>query len=90
MTDTIINTKFTQTFSTTNGVVSEDALKFAKQTLLFNAVRNLTNLVQHRSDYPTKTTTDVDFKFEAVIVDKERYESLIRLEELFSKPEITA
>lgn len=89
MTDTIINTKFTQTFSTTNGVVSDDALKFAKQTLLFNAVRNLTNLVKHRSDYPTQTTTDVDFKFEGVIIDKARYESLIRLEGLFLKPEIT-
>lgn len=89
MTDTNINTKFTQTFSTTNGVVSEDALKFAKQTLLFNAVRNLTHLVKHRLDYPTQTTTDVDFKFEAVLIDKERYESLIRLEESFLKPEIT-
>jgi hypothetical protein len=89
MTDTIINTKFTQTFSTTNGVVSEDALKFAKQTLLFNAVRNLTSLVQHRSDYPTKTTTDVDFKFEAVLVDKKRYDTLLKLEQLLSKPEIT-
>lgn len=89
MTDTIINTKFTQTFSTTNGVVSEDALKFAKQTLLFNAVRNLTHLVKHRSDYPTQTTTDVDFKFEAVLVDKDRYESLLKLEESLSKPEIT-
>lgn len=87
MTDTIINTKFTQTFSTANGVVSEDALQFAKQTLLFNAVRNLTHLVKHRSDYPNNTTTDVDFKFEAVLVDTKRYNKLLELEQSLTQSE---
>lgn len=87
MTDTIINTKFTQTFSTTNGVVTEAAIKFAKQTLFFNAVRELTSLVKHRSDYPTNFTTDVDFKLNVVVMDIDRYNRLIELEQSLTTAE---
>jgi hypothetical protein len=80
MKDLKIKTSFVQTFSTTNGVVDEDRLNFAKQTLIFDTFRDKTNIVNYRSDYPGNTSTSIEFKIDVVLVDAYRYKQLLQLE----------
>lgn len=80
MKDLKIKNSFIQTFSTTNGVVDEDRLTFAKQTLIFDSLRDKTETVSHRSDYPGNTSTNIEFKIDVVLVDAYRYSQLLKLE----------
>jgi len=87
MNDLKLSNSFIQTFSTVNGVVTEDALKFAKQTLLFNTLREKFNIVKHKKDYPKNATTDVEFTLDCVVLDLNRYNKLIELEQSFTTAE---
>lgn len=66
--------------NTLNGVLNQGNLEFAKRTLLFDAVRPHTEVVSAKQHYPENDLSKVELKIDVVLMDRERYDKLIKLE----------
>lgn len=65
-----------------SGTINQQNLLFAKQTLLFDTVRQYaSDLVYHKQGYPNDGYSDVHLECDFVIVDKREYDQLIRYKE---------
>lgn len=80
MEDIILYNTKTHSLNTNNGILNEANLKFAKQTLLFDAVREHIKLVKTKQHYPHNDISDVDMTIDCVIISKKRYNKLINFE----------
>jgi|694.fasta_scaffold133414_2 hypothetical protein len=66
--------------NTLNGVLNQGNLEFAKKTLLFDTVRPHTEVVSAKQHYPENDLSKVELKIDVVLMDRERYDRLIKLE----------
>jgi len=66
--------------NTLNGILNEDNVEFAKRTLLFDVVRPHTEAVSVKQHYPENDLSKIELKIDVVLIDRERYERLIRFE----------
>jgi hypothetical protein len=80
MEDIILYKKSVHSLNTNNGILNEANLKFAKQTLLFDTVRELTDLVETKQGYPQNDISDVNMEIDCVIMSRKRYNKLINFE----------
>ena len=65
---------------TLNGMLNQSNLEFQKRTILFDAVRNHTDLVKTKQFYPIDDISEVEFEVDIVLLSLERYKELIELE----------
>lgn len=77
MKDTIVRGEYQTELPTKNGIADQSNINFIKQTVLFNAVRDKTNIVKAVASYPKDDKSLVRFSTEFVIMDLERYNKLV-------------
>ena len=80
MEDIILYNTKTHSLNTNNGILNEDNLKFAKQTLLFDTIREHIELVKTKQHYPQNDISDVDMTIDCVIMSRKRYNKLVNFE----------
>lgn len=61
---------------TTNGIVPEDNLRFAKENLLFSSLRVYSYLVEDKKSYPQDDKTNVDLDLDIIILSRARYNEM--------------
>ena len=96
MEDIILYNTKTHSLNTNNGILNEDNLKFAKQTLLFDTLREHIELVKTKQHYPHNDISDVEMEIDCVVMSKKKYNDLIQLkqatesfrEKMFTKKEV--
>jgi len=76
----IIHKELKHSVCTLNGIMNESNLEFTKRTMIFDALRNHTDLVDTFQHYPVDDISDVDMTLDVVIMSKKRYDKLIALE----------
>lgn len=77
MEDIILYNKKTHSLNTNNGILNESNLKFAKQTLLFDTIREHVELVKTKQHYPNNDISDVDMEIDCVVINRKRYDKLV-------------
>lgn len=87
MKDIILYNTKTHSLNTNNGILNEDNLKFAKQTLLFDTIREHIELVKTKQHYPQNDISDVDMEIDCVVMSRKRYEKLIKIEDSINRSE---
>jgi len=87
MEDIILYNKKTHSLNTNNGILNEANLKFAKQTLLFDTIREHIELVKTKQHYPQNNISDVDMEIDCVVMSRKRYEKLIKIEDSINRSE---
>ena len=80
MEDIILYNTKTHSLNTNNGILNEANLKFAKQTLLFDTIREHVELVKTKQHYPQNDISDVDMEIDCVVMSRKRYNKLINFE----------
>lgn len=85
MEDIIIYKEAEHTINTLNGILNEDNLLFAKRTMLFDELRNHTELVKHKQYYPHNDISRIDMTLDLVIMDRQRYDNLTKFSNLFKE-----
>ena len=81
MEDIILYNTKTHSLNANNGILNEDNLKFAKQTLLFDTIREHIELVKTKQHYPQNDISDVDMKIDCVVMSRKKYEDLIQVKQ---------
>jgi len=96
MEDIILYKKQTHAINLNNsGTMNQQNLDFTKRTMLFDVIREHTDLVKTKQGYPNNDISDVEMEIDCVIMSKKKYEDLIQLkqstesfrEKMFSKKE---
>jgi hypothetical protein len=75
------------TINTLNGVLNNTNLEFAKRTMLFDVIRNHTELVKTRQGYPKDDLSDVEMTIDCVVMSRKRYDKLMKFSKLADKLE---
>lgn len=65
---------------TKNGMVGESSLKFAKENLLYAAIRQYSYLVEDKKSYPVDGKTKVELDLDVVILSRARFNELKDIE----------
>jgi len=65
---------------TKNGIVGESSLKFAKENLLYSAIRQYSYLVEDKKTYPVDGISKVDLDLDIVILSRARFIELKEIE----------
>lgn len=79
MEDIILYKKQTHSLNTLNGVLNEDNLQFAKRTMLFDCIREHTDLVKTKQGYPENDISDVEMEIDCVIMTRYKYNKLLKI-----------
>ena len=87
MEDIILYKKQTHSLNTLNGILNEDNLQFAKRTMLFDCIREHTDLVKTKQGYPENDISDVEMEIDCVVMSRKRYEKLIEIKNAINKSE---
>jgi len=61
-----------------NQGTNEMNIKFAKEMLIMNAVRSLTNVIEVKKEYPVDNVIEIDLSLDVVLLSKDEYKRLIR------------
>lgn len=61
---------------TKNGILLEQNLKFARETVLFDALRRHTSLVEIKQGYPENDNVKVDLDLDIVVLSRARFNEL--------------
>jgi len=80
-----ISSSHLEIFSTTNGIVDEDNIRFAKENLLFAAMRRNTDLVEVHKEYPKDNMTNVRFDLDVIVLSRSRYNEMKEHEDNYLK-----
>lgn len=80
--EVIIYKELRHAICTLNGVLNESNLEFTKRTMLFDAIRNHTELVESIQYYPVDDISDVDMILDVVIIPRSRYNKLVAMENI--------
>ena len=86
--DIRVYSKKTHSLNTLNGILNEKNLEFAKQTMLFDAMREHTSLIKTKQHYPHNDISDVEMELDCVIMSKKRYDKLIKIESTMKQGEV--
>lgn len=57
---------------------NEDNLKFEKQTMLFDAIRNNTDLIKTDKKYPENDLQDIELELDVVFMTTKEYNKLLK------------
>lgn len=87
MEDIILYNTKAHSLNTNNGILNEDNLKFAKQTLLFDTIREHVELIKTKQHYPHNDISDVEMEIDCVVMSRKRYEKLIKIEDSINRSE---
>ncbi len=79
--DIRIYSKKTHSLNTLNGILNEKNLEFAKQTMLFDAMREHTSLIKTKQHYPHNDISDVEMELDIVIIPTKVYTKILKLVE---------
>lgn len=80
MEDTVLYLEKTHAINLNNsGTMNQSSLDFAKRTMLFDAIREHTNLVKTTQHFPQGDISDVDMVIDCVIMSRKRYEMLLKI-----------
>jgi len=60
-----------------NEGTNEMNIKFAKEMLIMNAVRSLTNTIEVKKHYPVDNVVEIDLSLDVVLLTKKEYKQLI-------------
>ena len=97
MEDIILYKKQTHAINLNNsGTMNQQNLDFAKRTMLFDVIREHTDLVKTKQGYPNNDISDVEMEIDCVIMSRKKYNDLIQLkqatesfrEKMFTKNEV--
>ena len=97
MEDIILYKKQTHAINLNNsGTMNQQNLDFAKRTMLFDVIREHTDLVKTKQGYPNNDISDVEMEIDCVIMSRKKYNDLIQLkqatesfrEKMFTKKEV--
>lgn len=80
MKDVKIYAESEHTVNINNEGMNEDNLLFAKRTMMFNAIRNHTDLITEENFYPEKDMEKIMLILDIVILDRSRYNRLLEAE----------
>jgi len=81
MEDIFLYDEKVHSINTLNGVLNKDNVNFAKRTLLYDVIRPHLELVKVRQEYPQNDISDVKLSIDCVIMNRKRYDRLIKLEQ---------
>lgn len=79
MEDIILYKKQTHSLNTLNGILNEQNLDFAKRTMLFDVIREYTDLVKTKQGYPNNDISDVEMEIDCVVMNRKRYDKIIKI-----------
>ena len=97
MEDIILYKKQTHAINLNNsGTMNQSNLDFAKRTMLFDVIREHTDLVKTKQGYPNNDISDVEMEIDCVVMSRKKYNDLIQLkqatesfrEKMFTKKEV--
>lgn len=77
--DIRVYSKKTHSLNTLNGILNEKNLEFAKQTMLFDAMREHTSLIKTKQHYPQNDISDVELELDIVIIPTKQYAKILKL-----------
>jgi len=78
MEDIILYKKQTHAINLNNsGTMNQQNLDFAKRTMLFDTIREHTELVKTKQGYPNNDISDVDMEIDCVVMSRKRYDYLL-------------
>lgn len=81
MKDIILYKKQTHAINLNNsGIMNQQNLDFAKRTMLFDVIREHTDLVKTKQGYPNNDISDVEMEIDCVIMSRKRYNKLVNFE----------
>lgn len=79
MEDIILYKKQTHAINLNNsGTMNQQNLDFTKRTMLFDTVREHTDLVKTKQGYPNNDISDVEMEIDCVVMSRKRYEMLLK------------
>jgi len=74
MEDIILYKKQTHAINLNNsGTMNQQNLDFAKRTMLFDVIREHTDLVKTKQGYPNNDISDVEMVIECLVMTRKRY-----------------
>lgn len=80
MEDIILYKKQTHAINLNNsGTMNQQNLDFTKRTMLFDVIREHTDLVKTKQGYPNNDISDVEMEIDCVIMSRSKYDKLIKL-----------
>ena len=86
MEDIILYKKQTHAINLNNsGTMNQQNLDFAKRTMLFDVIREHTDLVKTKQGYPQNDISDVEMEIDCVIMSRKKYDKLIKLQNALDK-----
>jgi hypothetical protein len=81
MEDIILYKKQTHAINLNNsGTMNQQNLDFAKRTMLFDVIREHTDLVKTKQGYPNNDISDVEMEIDCVVMSRKRYNKLVNFE----------
>lgn len=84
MEDIILYKKQTHAINLNNsGTMNQQNLDFTKRTMLFDVIREHTDLVKTKQGYPNNDISDVEMEIDCVVISRKKYDELIKLKEQF-------
>ena len=79
MEDIILYKKQTHAINLNNsGTMNQQNLDFAKRTMLFDTVREYTDLVKTVQGYPNNDISNVEMEIDCIVISRKRYELLTK------------
>ena len=89
MEDIILYKKQTHAINLNNsGTMNQQNLDFAKRTMLFDVIREHTDLVKTKQGYPNNDISDVEMEIDCVVMSRKRYDKLIKIESTIKQGEV--
>ena len=86
MEDIILYKKQTHAINLNNsGTMNQQNLDFAKRTMLFDCIREHTELVKTKQGYPNNDISDVEMEIDCVIMSRKRYDLLTKFHKSFKE-----
>lgn len=80
MEDIILYKKQTHAINLNNsGTMNQQNLDFAKRTMLFDVIREHTDLVKTKQGYPNNDISDVEMEIDCVVMSRKRYDKIIKI-----------
>ena len=81
MEDIILYKKQTHAINLNNsGTMNQQNLDFTKRTMLFDCIREHTELVKTKQGYPNNDISDVEMEIDCVVMSRKRYNKLVNFE----------
>jgi len=62
-----------------SGTMNQQNLDFAKRTMLFDVIREHTNLVKTKQGYPNNDISDVEMEIDCVVMSRYRYNKMLKI-----------